>query len=423
MAWPRAIVRHPLRSLIIALLLLLTASGFGIAGAWLWASYHLRAGRAALERYHTGEAVAHLQSTLTIWPRDPETLLLAARAARRSGAFDAANHFLDLYQEQRKEDESLNLERICLRAQRGEPESVVNYCRTLIEQNDPASPLLFEALAQGYLRSFQPHLGEMLLQMWLTQEPDNPQALFILGQIYDLQTRRGDAIKTYRAALTADPTLDEARLSLCDALMQLGSFEEAQPHVEYLCARLPDNPKVQVYLARIRDRQGQSEQAERILEGVLAQQSHYAPALLDRGILALRAGQFVEAEKYLREAVQLDPSDYQAHDRLAFCLEQNNKEAEADKEREHLKQMVKDMQEIQALAKGQLEQSPHDADLHYQIGMISMRAGSVAEGLRWLNSALRENPNHQGARKALMEYYQRKGDLGKAREHQQKLIK
>jgi tetratricopeptide (TPR) repeat protein len=423
LAWPRAILRHPFRSLTIAGLVLLIAAGMGVAGVWLWAQHHLRAGRAALERYHTGEAIAHLTAARRVWPRDPELLLLAARAARRAGAFEAANSFLDLYQEQRKDDPELILERICLRAERGEPQSVANYCRTLVEQNDPDAPLVLEALAQGYARIYQPHQSEGLLNIWLQLEPDNPQALYIQGQIYDIQARHSDATRSFRAALEVDPTLDEARLRLCDALIYLGSFEEAQPHVEFLSRRLPDSPKVQVYLALIQDRQGHSEEAERILDGVLAHHPLFGPALLERGRLALRAGQLVEAEKYLREAVQQDPGSFQARDRLAFCLEQNGKLAEADKERERISQMEKDLLEIQEIARGRLEQKPHDADMHYQIGMISMRAGAVTEGLRWLNSALKEDPNHQGAHKALMEHYQRVGDFVKAREHRQKLIK
>jgi predicted Zn-dependent protease len=423
LACPRAILRHPMRSLTIAGLVLLIAVGGSVAGVWLWASYHLRAGRAALERYHTGEAITHLAAARMVWPRDPEILLLAARAARRAGAFEAANRFLDLYQEQRKEDPELILERICLRAERGEPESVANYCRTLVEQKDPAAPLVLEALAQGYSRIYQPHQSEALLNIWLQLQPDNPQALHIQGQIYELETRHADAIRSFRAALSADPTFDESRLRLCDSLMSLGSFDEAQPHLEFLSRRLPGSSTVLVYLALIQDRQGHGEEAERILDAVLARHPLFGPALLERGKLALRAGQFAAAEKYLREAVQQDPSNFQAHDRLAFCLEQNGKLAEVDKEREHMKQMEQDLFEIEAVAKGQLEQTPHNADLHYRIGMISMRAGAVTEGLRWLNSALKENPNHQGAHKALMEHYQRIGDAVKAREHKQKLIK
>lgn len=423
LAWPRAVLRHPLRSLGIAVLLLLIGGGMAIAGVWLWGSHHLRVGRAALERYHTAEAVRHLQAVLSLWPNDPDTLLLAARAARRSGAFDTADQFLDRYQEQRRDDDDLTVERICLRAQRGEPDSVFRYCQERIEDNDPASSLLFEALAVGFWRNYQPQKAEIVLRKWLEQEPDNTQALVVQGEVYDLVMRQADAIKSFRAALTVDPTLDHARLRLCDVLMQLSSVEEAKPHLDYLSTRLPNSPKVQVYLARVQDRAGHQEEAERILDALLLRQPHFAPALVERGKLALRAGQFDQAENYLRQASEQDPSDYQTHDRLAFCLEQNGKLADADKVRERIKQMEKDMEEIQAIAKGQMELAPHNAELHYKIGMISIRSGAVAEGLRWLHSALKEDPNHQGAHKALMEHYQRIGDFGRAREHKQKMVK
>ncbi|HTU16594.1 MAG TPA: tetratricopeptide repeat protein [Gemmataceae bacterium] len=420
-ALPRAVLRRPGRSLAILGLLLLIGVGVGVAGVMLWASYHLRTGRAALQHYHTAEAIPHLQAALAVWPNDPETLLLAARAARRSGSFDSADHLLDSYQEMRGEDEDLTLERVCVRAERGEPDSVSKYCRSLIEQDHAASPLLFEALAKGELRGYQPHKAEKLLEEWLQRQPDNPQALLIQGQVYDLEMRQADAVKSYRAALTADPTLDEARLRLCDGLMQLGSVEEAEPHLEYLSRRIPNNLMVQVYRARIQDRLGNGAEAERMLEAVLARQPRFVPALVERGKLAWRAGQTAEAEKRLRQAVEREPGDYQAHYQLFLCLEKNSKHDEAQKEQERLRQIEQDLKEIQAIAGGAMEQSPHNADLHYQVGMISLRAGSVEEGLRWLHSALKEDPNHQRAHQALMEHYQRIGDLGRAREHRQKL--
>ena len=84
---PLAFFRQPQRSLMIVALLLLIVAGTGIAGVWLWASYHLRAGRSAMEHYHTAVALPHLQAVLSVWPHDPETLLLASRAARRAGLF------------------------------------------------------------------------------------------------------------------------------------------------------------------------------------------------------------------------------------------------------------------------------------------------------------------------------------------------
>jgi tetratricopeptide (TPR) repeat protein len=421
-AVPLAILRHPLRALSIAALLLLIGAGAGIAGVWLWASHHLRLGRQAVERYHTAEAVPHLEAVLKVWPRDPETLLLAARTARRSGAHDQAEYFLDLYQEQRKEDDNLTVERVCLRSERGDPDSVFPYCRAQIDANDPSAPLLFESLAIGYINAYQPYKALTVTRRWIEQEPDTPQAHLIQGRALDLGERKYDAIKSFRAALEVDPTLHEARERLCDVLMNLGALEEASPHLEYLSACFPNDAKIQVYLARIQENSGNTQEAERILEAVLARQPNHAGALLERAKQLMRVHNYVEAEKMLREAVKYEPSNLQARDRLAISLEQNGKPAEADKEREQIKQMEKDTRDIQEILSGLMEKQPQSAELHYKLGMIALRAGVIKEALRWLNSALKQDPHHQGAHKALMEYYHSIGDFDREREHRQHLI-
>jgi tetratricopeptide (TPR) repeat protein len=421
LAFPRAITRRPFRSLVILGLLLLIGGGISLAGVYLWAAYHLRLARSAMERYHTGEALPHLQLAYSIRPRHPETLLLAARAARRSGSYEDASHWLDLYQEVRgPEDEDLVLERVLVRVERGEVDLMSKYCLSLIERDHPSTPLILEALARGYLRAYQPRQAEKAIEEWLKRQPDNPGALLIQGQIYDLQTRQHDAIASYRRALTVDPQLDDARLRLASALMQLDLTTEAEDHLNYLNRRFPDNLMVQVYLARVQDRAGNPEEAEKLLGSILAHHPRFAPALTERGKLALRDGQPEQAEKWLREAAALEPGDYQAHYQLSLCLEKNGKSEEAQKEQARLQQIEDDIRQIQEITMGRMETQPHDANLHYRVGMIALRAGSIEEGLRWLHSALKEDPNHQPTHKALMEHYQRLGDFGRAREHRQK---
>ena len=419
-AVPRYLVRHPGRSLAIALLLLLIGAGTGMAGMYLWGAYHLRAARAALEHYHNDEAMRHLRVCLAIRPHDPEALLLAARAARRANNLDDADLLLDRYQAERgKDDEDLFLERVLVRVQRGELDSVSNYCQSLIEQDHPATPLILEALAQGCLRMYRPVEAEKAINDWLQRQPDNAEALCLQGQVFDLVVRMHDAIASYRKALTADPELDEARMRLVNALVQLGLFDDAQPHLEYLSQRYPDNPMLQVHLARSRDRQGQTEEAERILEAVLARHPNYPPALAERGRLAQRAGQSEEAERLLRRAAQLEPGDYQANYQLWLCLEKNGKNEEARKLWDHMEQISDDMRAIQDIAAVKMQQTPHDPELHYKIGMISLRAGSLDEALRWLSSALKEDPKYAPAHQALADYYQRRGDFNRAAQHRQ----
>ncbi len=288
-AGPRYLIRHPARCLAILVMVVLIGAGAAIAVFYLWASYHLRIARAALKRYHTREAVPHLRAALSIRPRDPEALLLTARAAQRANSLEAADRLLDQYQEVRgPEDESLILERVLVRVERGELDSVLNFCLARIERDDAGTPLILEAMSRGYLRMYRPREAERTLTEWLQRQPDNPQALLIQGQVYDLETRQHDSIASFRRALTADPEMDDARLRLCEALMQLGLTGEAQPHLEYLSRRLPDNLMVQVHLARVQDRMGHTEKAEALVDAVLARQPRFPPALAERGKLALR---------------------------------------------------------------------------------------------------------------------------------------
>lgn len=418
LALPRYLFRHPGRGLAIAFLLVFIGGGVALAGAYLWSAYHLRAARAAMERYHTTDAIAHLQSCLMVRPHDPEALLLAARAARRTGGFDDADRYLDQYQEVRgKDDEDLVLERVLVRAERGELDSVSSYCFSLIDQNHPASVLVLEALTRGYMRMYRLHESERALNEWLERQPEDPEAFILQGQLHELRIRSQDAIASYRRALTIDPELDEARLRLVSALMQLGLAEETLPHLEYLSRRFPNNLMVRVNLARARDRMGHTEEAEQILQEVLARQPNYPPALAERGKLAVRDGRTVEAEKWLRQAVALEPSDYQARYQLSLCLEKNGKPEEARQEEVRRQQVEEDMKRIQEISTILMQQAPHNAQLHYEAGTIALRAGSIEEGLRWLRSALKEDPHHQPTHKALMEHYQRMGDFRRAAQH------
>lgn len=413
-----------MRSLAVVGLLALIALGAGVAGAYAWASYHLWAARSALNRYHTTDAIAHLKISLTVWPHDSETLILAARASRRAGSLDEAARCLDrCHPLHGNKDEDLLLERTLLDVERGELEGTKSFCDTLVTRNDPATPLVLEALGKGCLRMYRSSDADRALNEWLERQPDNPQALDIQGQVRELQLRPEDAVACYRRAVATDPELNDARRHLCAALMQLGHTDEALPHLEYLNRRDSEDVVAKVHLARARAQMGQTDEAENLLRDVLSRWPQFAPALAERGKLALQAGRSDEAEKWLRQAITLEPSDFQAHYQLFLCLQRNGKAEEARQEQARFRAIEADAERLQKISTIQMQKDPHNADLHYQAGMIALRTGNAAEGLRWLHSALREDPNHAPTHRALMEYYQRIRDFQSAREHRAKLTR
>ena len=65
----------------------------------------------------------------------------------------------------------------------------------------------------------------------------------------------------------------------------------------------------------------------------------------------------------------------------------------------------------------QIAQAPNDPDLRCEAGLIFLNNGQEVEGLRWLASALKENPHHGPSHRALADYYERAGDTTRAAEH------
>jgi tetratricopeptide (TPR) repeat protein len=413
------VVRRPGRALAVAVLLALTAGGLGLAAVYGGALYELRAARTALARHHNREGYEHAQACLAAWPHSGAALLAAARAAYRLGRFDEAEQCLGQYQALHGKDDDLFLEGVLLHVTEGQVDEFRKFCDDRVERNDPAAPLLLEALARGNQHLFRTHDAAACLDEWQRRWPDDPQAAYCRGLLLEQGDRVPDAIASYRRVLEIDPGRDDARLHLGDLLVALGQAAEALPHLEYLCRRQPDNLEAQVDLARCQDRLGHPEEAVRLLDGVLARRPEFGPALAERGRLALQAGQAAAAETYLRQASRLQPGDATVHYQLAQALAQNGKAEEAKAVQARLKQIEQDLKDIQNIVNVQMPQRPHDPQLHYEAGMIALRAGAPDEALRWFESALREDPRHAATHEALASYYQALGQRGRAARHRE----
>jgi tetratricopeptide (TPR) repeat protein len=404
---------------VLATLLALILLGTGLAGANLWALYQYRAARTELERYHTAAARGHLERCLSVWPRDPDALLLAARAARRSGSFDGAKHFLARAEKAGARDDDLTLERVLLKAELGDVDEVRSFCDRLVEGGGPGAALASEALAKGLMRVYRAPEALAVLDHWQQLQPDSPQTALLRGALFDQGDRRHDALASFRQAIQLDPENDEARLRLAGLLVGTAQYAEAVPHLEYLRGRLPDAPRVDTHLARCRAQASQTAEAVDLLEGVLGRWPHFAPALAERGKLALQQGDLPRAEACLGEATARAPDDVQAWYQLHLCLSRQGKTEEAARAERRLRQTERDLKRIQEIVQGEMQRSPHDKALQCEAGVIALRAGQAAEGLRWLHSALKEDPNYAPAHRALADFYQSTGERALATRHRE----
>ncbi len=405
------------RLLLLLLFLALLGTGLSLVGARLWAEHHLQGAASAAERFHNHEAQRHLVAAMSVVPDNARALLLAARVARRLQAFDQSAEFLDRLQRRHGDPAVVARERALLTAARGDVDQVANYWREHMEKAHPETPLVLEAVAAGLLRSYRLKEAERVLNRWDAVSPDSAPARLFRGLLADYRGQNAEAVAAFREALRLDPELDEARLRMADVLLEMGNAREATPHLQYLRGRMPENLAVLVALGRAHDALGEQAEAEQVLDAVLARDPNYPAALRERARLAVRAGEADRAVELLERAVRGEAGDFQANFLLARVLRESGQVDRAKEVEARGQQIETDLHRIQEIVTRDMQKNPNNPDLHFEAGMISVRAGNLKEGLRWLHSAVRLDPTHVKANEALAGYYQTMGEAGLAAKH------
>jgi tetratricopeptide (TPR) repeat protein len=409
--------RHPRRALVWGAVLGLLAWGARAGACYAWATVHYRAAQDALARREPEEALKHLRFCMQVWGSRADVHFLAARAARRAGDFDEAQAQLRECQRlQGGGTKATALESALLQAQAGNVREVEGDLQTLVERNHPDSVLILEALAQGYVSSYQLGLARRCLDELLQRDPDHDRALMLRGWILQGMGDRHGAIESYRRVVELKPTNDQARLNWAEGLRSVQRVAEARKQFEYLRQRQPHHPRVVLGLARCLRDQGEGDEARRLLDSALEEGIETDELLTERGQLAKDDGDLPGAERWLRRAVKLAPNGYEARYQLLLCLEAQGKKEEAAKEREALKGM-KVVSDRMSMLIQKVTSAADNPEPRYELGVLWFGIGEDSEGVRWLASALQVAPSYAPAHRALAEYYERQGRKELAERH------
>jgi tetratricopeptide (TPR) repeat protein len=404
--------RRPSRAIGALALLALILLAIGFLGLYFWFEHQLRSARRAVELGHNPIAIRHLLSCRSLRPDHPEVLLLCARVARRSSAWEEAESLLDRRAELYSDDEESVLERLMLRATRGELDTAGLLLQAQIDQHDSRAALASEALIAGLIFRYRLPEAERQIQLWLEREPNSALALMSKGRFeQDQQEHKAAALETYRAVLQLDPEFDEARLRLTSILLAFHQSAEALTHLEFLRRRLPDNAEVLFQLGKALELLGRRADARKAYDECLRMQPDHAAGLAEMGRCVLLEGDNAAAERYLQLAVQRDPGDATARAQYSLALTRNGKKAEAEKQEEAIHQIEKDVERLKEILYGRLREAPNDASNYFEVGEIALRAGRLKEALRWWQNGLQLDPNHLPTHRALTAYYQETGNL------------
>ncbi|MDB5309321.1 MAG: tetratricopeptide repeat protein [Gemmataceae bacterium] len=401
------------------LVFLVLASGLVVPQLWAW--HRLRAARAALARHHPAAARESLAACLRLWPDRPAVHLLASRAARQAGDLEDADARLrTCHHLSGGTSDEIAFEWALLQAAGGNVREVEEYLQRRADQTPGEAALVWEALAEGYLRVYRTPDAMACLEHWLDRDRDNVRALELRGITFVTGKGVKRGADDFRQVLTLDPTRADARWRLARCLLDLGGYDEAVPHLERLLEDRPDDPEVLVRLARCHNMLGRGDLARETVDAVLATHPDHGLGLRTRGQFTLAAQKPAEAEGWLRRAAAALPEDYQTQWLLFQALQQQGKTEEAAAQIRTAEQVRDRVERLGELQSRKLAEQPLDPALHYEMGVLLIRTGHPTTGEGWLVSALRLDPGYRPAHAALAEYYDRLGDKGRAADHRRR---
>jgi predicted Zn-dependent protease len=355
---------------------------------------------------------------LKAYPNSAEAHLLLARLERRADHYtDAANH-LDSCQRLGGPIEAIQLERALAAIQNGAFNAELDkLCYDHLRQNDADQYVILEALSQGFIKTYRLQEALACLERMLVLQPDSSYALRRRAWIYFQRQQYDRAEADNRRALEIDPEDTAARLGLAEILLDIrNNGGEAAEHFERLWSVQKDTT-VALDLARSWRLLGRGAEARRLLDDWLAAHPGDAPALAERGRLALDEQATEEGVALLRRAVALAPYLRDANYTLSVYFSNQSQTAEAEACQERMRQAEKARKDLEGLIQ-RLQGAPDDPDLRCQIGQLFLNFGDEPEGIRWLSTNLQNHPQHAPSQRVLAEYYAKQGRPARVPEQQ-----
>lgn len=212
----------------------------------------------------------------------------------------------------------------------------------------------------------------------VAEQPDNPEALHMLGVVHLQKQLLSDALKYFDEAISRKS--DDARYhnNQGNALMGLGRHEDAIAAFRnaltidpgFLIARC--NCGFALYQAQL------FSEAAHEYATVLKEDPGNRAALTNFGVMLLKQGRFSEAERYFRRGLESNADDPGLLFNLGIVLERLNQ-----------------VEEAESVARRALELDPTATDPHFLLARLDKRAGRFVEAsrtLKWLLSKpLRED--------------------------------
>lgn len=163
------------------------------------------------------------------------------------------------------------------------------------------------AIANAYLKSGNANKALTILQPLTAAHTDSALLWYNLGIVYSRTQDSKSAIDSFQQALHLDPRNDDARKFLARSLIDASRFQDAEPLVNDLVERSPDNSEYRYLRALAYRGEGKFRAAIIDLKKAAVRKPNDFDVEYNLGFCLAQAGQPKEAEVHLETALAIQP--------------------------------------------------------------------------------------------------------------------
>ena len=263
-------------------------------------------------------------------------------------------------------------------------------------QKNPEQSFLKTSLADLYLRQGRLIEARILVDEVLAQDPQHPEALSVLGDLFIKQSSPQKALDCYRQAFARDPK-PYLVLKTARAFKEMKLFDDALQELEKVLVLEPKNLPFLKEKASILNRMKRFDQALETFERI--KEMSPDDTFVQKEILRLRSRRRPETQvvKELQAVVGMESKkdDAQLHGLLAQRLKGAGMVREAAVEYKRASNL-----------------EPRNPYFLKQQGFCHYRQKEYDEAIHCLKEAFQKDPSDYVVRKTLEKSYEARGDIG-----------
>ncbi|MFZ0954153.1 MAG: tetratricopeptide repeat protein, partial [Candidatus Sulfotelmatobacter sp.] len=205
----------------------------------------------------------------------------------------------------------LDLAGLCLFALDRYPEAASYLERA--NQAQPSDLETLDMLGKAYLRMKDYKALTSVFARIMQVNPNSASAHIMMGTAYDEMSNRPEAIKEYQAAEAADPNFMGVHSGLGFLYWREGENDLAERELRIELKHFPSDPVANCILGEILLNNSQLGEAKSHFQSALKANPRYGEALFGLGKTEIALRTPTGAVEPLRKAIQIDPSNAEAH--------------------------------------------------------------------------------------------------------------